>query len=138
MSNIFNCKRCGKIFQYSGKPICPDCVKKEDEAFEIARAYIKENPGHNMQEVSEATEIPIKTLTRFLREGRIEFSDGTTSYLSCQTCGTPIQSGRFCNNCLSKLGKEIMGAVPSPKPVQTETSKRVKERMHISKLRNDK
>lgn len=134
MSNILNCRRCGKIFSYTGKPVCPECVQKEEEDFETARAYIKENPGRNMQEVSEETGVPVKLLTKFLREGRIEFLDGSVPFLSCGSCGAPITSGRFCNNCLSKLGKEMLGAVPDKKPARPADPETKDKGMHLSRL----
>ena len=34
--DVRNCKNCGKLFQFVGKPICPACNKKlEDKFFEI-------------------------------------------------------------------------------------------------------
>ena len=33
--DVRNCKNCGKLFQYVGKPLCPACNKKlEDKFFE--------------------------------------------------------------------------------------------------------
>ena len=45
--DVRNCKNCGKLFQYVGKPLCPACNKKlEDKFFEV-RDYIYENPTAN-------------------------------------------------------------------------------------------
>ena len=34
--DVRNCKNCGKLFQFVGKPICPACNKKlEDKFFEV-------------------------------------------------------------------------------------------------------
>ena len=50
--DVRNCKNCGKLFQFVGKPICPACNKKlEDKFFEV-RDYIYENPTANMGKVS--------------------------------------------------------------------------------------
>lgn len=133
--NISNCRRCGKMYSYSGKPICPDCVKKEDEDFEVARAYIKENPGCNIKSVSEETGISVKLLTKFLREKRIEFSDGSNVFISCESCGGPISSGRYCNNCLSKLGKEMLSNTASSKPAPPPRTPKSDGGMHLSKIK---
>ena len=54
--DVRNCKNCGKLFQFVGKPICPACNKKlEDKFFEV-RDYIYENPTANMGKVSERSE----------------------------------------------------------------------------------
>lgn len=135
MAGIANCRRCGKMYGYNGKPICPACVQKEEEDFEKARDYIKENPGCGMREVADETGVTTKLLTKFLREKRIEFADGSDAYVSCETCGAPISSGRYCNNCLGKLGKEMMGSTAPSKPKAPEPAKKEGGGMHISKLR---
>ena len=136
MPGISNCKRCGKMYGYTGKPICPNCFIKEEEDFETARAYVKENPGAGMKDVSDETGVPIKLLTKFVREGRIDLADGSKFMAACTDCGKTISTGRLCNECMAKLGREMMDAVPSQKPKSVETEKKAKERMHISKFRN--
>ena len=62
--DVRNCKNCGKLFQYVGKPLCPACNKKlEDKFFEV-RDYIYENPTANMSQVSEEMEVPIQQIKK--------------------------------------------------------------------------
>lgn len=65
--DVRNCKNCGKLFQYVGKPLCPACNKKlEDKFFEV-RDYIYENPTANMSQVSEEMEVPIQQIKKWVR-----------------------------------------------------------------------
>lgn len=101
--NLKNCKSCGKLYAYDGKPICPVCRKKDEEDFKIVKKYLEENPKADIKTISEDTEISTKRINRYLRQGRLEFSKATHSLLKCQRCGTNIKSGRFCNSCLKKM-----------------------------------
>ena len=41
--DVRNCKNCGKMFNYIGKPICPSCEKMLEEKFQEVKEYIKEH-----------------------------------------------------------------------------------------------
>ena len=41
--DIRNCKSCGALFNYTGRNICPACVKKLEAKFEQVKKYIREN-----------------------------------------------------------------------------------------------
>ncbi|HOP75594.1 MAG TPA: MerR family transcriptional regulator [Bacillota bacterium] len=103
--DVRNCKRCGKIFQYKGNSICPNCVLQDDEDFRKVREYIIAHPNSTSIDISKATGVELKTITRFLREGRLEseFFSGTDLGLQCEKCGREIESGRFCEDCLNEL-----------------------------------
>lgn len=110
--DVRNCKRCGKIFTYRGMPVCQDCFESDEKDFEKVRDYLSNHPGASTMEVSTQTEIDVKTITRFLREGRLE-AEGVTvidSDLSCEKCGKPIGSGRYCDDCLKKMQAELKEA----------------------------
>ena len=101
--DVRNCKNCGKLFQYVGKPLCPACNKKlEDKFFEV-RDYIYENPTANMSQVSEEMEVPIQQIKKWVREERLAFSKDSGITISCEKCGKPILTGRFCNECKKKM-----------------------------------
>ena len=71
MAGLRNCPKCGRVFAYVGRGICPRCLEQEEEDFKLVRTYIRENPGATIIEVSEATEIDEQTILRFLKEGRL-------------------------------------------------------------------
>lgn len=106
MSNVRNCKRCGRVFTYTGKSICMNCLEEEQQDFEKVRDYLFKHHNSSTIEVSEATEVEVKVITRFLREGRLE-SEGLKlaeeDGLTCEKCDRPIGSGRFCETCLKEM-----------------------------------
>jgi flagellar operon protein (TIGR03826 family) len=117
---IKNCRRCGKIFQYNGNSICPGCIQKEDEDFQTVKEYLISHRGSTPIELSENTGVDIKTIDRFIRAGLLdsdqyELVDGD---LECDTCGRPIKSGRFCEQCLNRLQQGFSKAAQSLVPDQ--------------------
>ncbi|MDI3281482.1 MAG: MerR family transcriptional regulator [Bacillota bacterium] len=116
-----NCIRCGKLFAYVNKPICPECVRKEEEDFERVRRYLRENPRATVMEVAEATEVDQHLIQQWLREGRL-ISTEFHLMTECERCGRPIPGGRYCKQCAEELGRELQGsarpapAAPEPEP----------------------
>lgn len=100
---IRNCIRCGKLFNYMGKPICSVCIEQDEKDFERVKEYIYDHPKCSMTEVSKETGISIKKITKFLKEGRLEVVDGAVGWLTCESCGKEIKSGRFCKECANRL-----------------------------------
>ncbi|HEX2953881.1 MAG TPA: MerR family transcriptional regulator [Bacillota bacterium] len=110
--DVRNCKRCGKIFSYRGIGVCNDCFEQEEKDFVDVKAYLEKHEGASTLEVSSETEVEIRTITRFLREGRLE-AEGVQiidSDLTCDKCGKPISMGRYCDDCIKKLQDELKEA----------------------------
>ena len=110
--DVRNCKRCGKVFTYRGMNLCNECFEKEQVDFQKVKDYLEENPGATLMEVSLNTGIDLRTINRFLREGRLE-AEGVIlndSDITCEQCGKPIGSGRYCEDCLRKLQNELKEA----------------------------
>jgi len=111
MPEVKNCRRCKRIFMYAvGPQLCEECKKLEEEEFERVRKFVREYPGATMQEVSEATEVSMQMIYKFVKDGRLEVSEGSPIALQCENCGVRITSGRFCVNCSKKLASDMMRA----------------------------
>lgn len=111
MPELRYCKECHRLFQYiSGPVVCDACKKKDDEEYEKVRAYLREFPGANMQEVAQQTGVEPRKILRWLKEERLEVCEGSPVALNCEKCGVRIRSGRFCPECSKALAKEIMQA----------------------------
>ncbi len=106
---VRTCKNCGKLYNYIGKitPVCPICMKELEEKFEACRKYIKENPGANIQKVSEETGVTMKMLKQWVREERLTFAEGTLVGIECEACGANILTGRFCPKCKQNLTNRL-------------------------------
>ncbi len=104
-----NCPKCGKLFNRQSRPICDFCFKKDEECFEKARSFLRENPDKDVEEICEETGATRKQVLRWVREGRLDITSASGSGLSCSKCGVPISTGRVCKNCANKLKSTIGG-----------------------------
>ncbi|HEY3315694.1 MAG TPA: MerR family transcriptional regulator [Bacillota bacterium] len=101
-----NCPRCGNLFTYSGKNLCPVCLAEDEKEYDTLRAFLKDNPRAGLEETSEATGVKPERILKFLREGRIVAAQ-EVSWIQCERCGKPIIAGRFCSECAGDLRKEL-------------------------------
>lgn len=106
-----NCPRCGRVFTKVHAPICKDCEKAEGDKYEEVRLFLKENPHSSAQEVSDKCEVSVKRLLHWVREGKLEISEGMGDINHCTKCGRPIKTGRLCERCAKSTANAIAGIV---------------------------
>lgn len=131
--DIRPCKRCKNLFQYiTGRPICPQCMKKEEEMFGKVKDFLRANPGAEMQVVSMETEVPVHIIESFIRAGRLEISEHSPLGIPCERCGVMIRTGKYCKVCskmlegqLSQMANELKVKV-QPKKKEEETRARMR------------
>lgn len=99
-----NCKRCGKLFVFNGVDLCPDCLQEDEEDFRKVKDYLYHYPKSTVFEISEATGVSTEKIWDFFKQGKLELADKNSGIsLTCERCGKPIRSGRFCNECLKTI-----------------------------------
>ena len=125
------CRRCKKLFQYAGNPLCHNCVREMDKKFNDVRDYIYENPNASMEELCEAAEVEVADVHRWLAEGRLILAKGSAISLHCEKCGAPILTGKQCEQCLGKLRSTLQGAADTLKP-PTPLSIKEEGKMHLN------
>lgn len=108
--NLDNCPRCGRLYVKNLMELCQPCIKDLEHEYEICVNYLRENKGTNIQELSDATGISIKEITRFIREGRISIANAPNMMYPCEVCGTLIRDGHMCDSCRSRLRKDLSNA----------------------------
>ncbi len=108
--DLKNCKRCGKLHYGTGR-LCAECMKKEEEKFVKVKAYLKEFPNSSMVAVSHETGVSVPEIERFLREGRLEVTNGICEYLKCMKCGRTIKTGKYCAECEKKVMSDMQKTV---------------------------
>ena len=116
---VRSCRSCGKLYNYLGPntPFCPSCMAQIEEKFQRCKEYIRNNPGANMQEVSEANDVSTKMIKQWVREERLTFAEGSCVGIECESCGAQILTGRYCNACKGKMAQSFTQAI---RPVRTE------------------
>ncbi|OGO82355.1 MAG: MerR family transcriptional regulator [Clostridiales bacterium GWC2_40_7] len=109
MSDVRNCRKCGKIFTYlGGNPICPACKQLDEEDFKRIKDYLYRNPGAGLNQVSVELDINVEKIKRFLKDGRLEIvAEDGNMFLECESCGKSIKSGRLCGDCERNLAANL-------------------------------
>jgi flagellar operon protein (TIGR03826 family) len=117
MADLRNCSKCGRLFGYTGNPLCSFCLEEEEDEYVIVRDYLYDNPGSSAAEVSEATGVDTEKIMRFLREERLQISsENQNMLLECESCGKPIVTGRFCHKCKDNLKNALRKEFGLDKP----------------------
>lgn len=102
--NVKNCRNCGRIFNYvSGPFTCQVCREQLELKFQEVKEYIRAHKGVGIPEVSEACDVEPSQIRQWLREDRLEVTEDSPIQLLCESCGTMIRSGRFCDKCKNSV-----------------------------------
>lgn len=132
MPDLRNCRRCGRMYNYlGGPPICIDCKNADEAVFKRIKEYLYENPGAMLSQVAIDCDVSVEKIKMFLKEGRLEITEGANIILECEKCGKAIKTGRFCGECQNQLHSDISGTISKPQE-RTEDSEL---RKHNSGLR---
>lgn len=128
--NVRNCRKCGKLFNHiSGMPICPGCKDDLEKKFSEVKKYVREHPNADMKIVSEECEVEVSQIKQWIREERLEFTEDSQVKMPCESCGTMIRSGRFCDKCKDNMSKNLSNAIDKPKrTLEPEKKKPTHER----------
>ena len=123
--NVRNCRNCGRIFNYiSGSILCQVCREKMEEKFQEVKEYIRAHPGVGIPEVSEACDIEASQIRQWLREERLEVTEDSAIFLSCEGCNAPIRCGRFCDKCKMDMTTGFKNAMRSNEPKMVAAPKK--------------
>ncbi len=126
--DVRTCRKCKKIFNYLTGPIlCPACKEKMEEKFQEVKKYISEHPGATIPEVAEECEVETGQIKQWLKDDRLELTEGSPIMLSCESCGAPIRSGRYCDKCRSNMTNGFQSILNSNKPKQPVQKKTEKD-----------
>ncbi len=68
------CRRCSQFFTVQGTlgQLCPNCIRDEEAMYLRVRAFVKDNPGVSVQEVSEILSISRSKIMNYIKEERLE------------------------------------------------------------------
>ena len=110
------CRTCKRLFNYITGPVrCPACSEALEKKFQQVKQYIWDHRTATLQEISDANEVSVGQLRQWVREERLCFTEESPVGLECESCGTTIKTGRYCENCKMKLGSTLMSVLPKEK-----------------------
>ena len=104
---LSNCPRCGRLFAKAFRDLCPACLKEIEQEYERCVAYLREKRQAAMQELSEETEVSVRQITQFIKEGRISVYQAPNLTYECELCGSPIREGHMCESCRTRLIRDM-------------------------------
>ena len=119
--DVRTCRNCKKIFNYlSGPIICPSCKDEMEQKFQEVKAYISEHKGANMTEVAEACDVDVSQIRQWLKDDRLELTEDSAIFLTCEHCGASIRSGRYCDACRNSMANGFQNIIDKGKPKAPE------------------
>ena len=129
---VTSCKDCGRLFNYIGGPrVCVDCKTKLEDKFGEVKRYIEEHKNATVNEVSEVMEVSTKQINQWIREERLAFSEDSSIFFQCDSCGTNIRTGRFCDACKSEMTRNLGGLYKRDTPAMKSKDRRDPAKMRF-------
>ncbi|UFJ40063.1 flagellar protein [Brevibacillus humidisoli] len=121
LGNLANCSRCDTLFVKKLRDVCPKCYQEIEQEYDRCAKFLRkrENRGATIYQLSDATDVSVKQITKFIREGRISVLDNPNLGYPCESCGTMIRAGNLCETC----GKSLKRLIDQ----QLEVEKRLEE-----------
>jgi flagellar operon protein (TIGR03826 family) len=109
IGNLDNCPRCGALFVKTVRDVCQKCYQQIEKEYETCATFLrkKENRGVDIYQLSEATGVSVKQITRFIKEGRISVRDNPNMGYPCERCGGMIRIGNLCEACAKSMRREF-------------------------------
>ncbi|ANY74060.1 MULTISPECIES: TIGR03826 family flagellar region protein [Paenibacillus] len=133
--NLGNCPRCGRLYALNFRDMCSECLKEIEKEYEKCATFLREQKGATIHEVSEATEVSIRQITRFIREGRISIANAPNMAYPCEVCGTLIRESNMCESCRTRLTRELRQAAEADQDHQPGSGKGKETYRAVDKLR---
>ncbi len=131
--DVRNCKKCKRLFNYiAGEPLCPTCREELEKKFQEVKKYLQEHRGASLAQTAEDCDVDEHQIRQWIREERLELMSGIDTGITCEACGTPIATGKYCEKCKASMINDLSAA--GRRPVQAETPK-MDSRTHENRMR---
>lgn len=103
------CGECGGVMVYKGvgEYQCEECERLDYDDYGKVRLYIEKHRGATAAEIESAVGVSQRIIRRLLRDGRIEVTENSRTFLSCDLCGKKIRSGQYCSECEMNMHRSI-------------------------------
>ncbi|WP_394121080.1 flagellar protein [Planococcus donghaensis] len=131
-NQLDNCRICGTLFLKDYTDYCLDCYKKIEQDFKVVNDFLKieANRFANIQEVSRSTEISVRQIADFIRDGRIYADDFANLGYPCKHCGKVIKRQILCDDCYKDFSAEIDATMKNDKFLEETGRKRVRPKVN--------
>ena len=140
-NKLDNCRICGRLFIKDHTDYCLDCYKEIEQDYKRVDAVLKDERFRfvTIEELSELTEVSVKQIAEFMRDGRIYAEDYPNLGYPCAHCEKLIKRQVLCNECYEQFSSDINLAFKRDKLVDEMN----KPKIHMKnaqywQLKNDK
>lgn len=106
----FVCPKCDILMKYKhgGLYVCEKCGAEQLNDFGKVKKYLNDHGPTNAIDLAANTGVRRARIGEFLRLGKVEIPENSTTFIHCKSCGTAIRFGNYCANCVHT--KNIQGA----------------------------
>ena len=111
--------------------MCDGCRKKLEQKFQEVKQYLDENPNASVNQVSEDNDVSVKQIKQWIREERLSLSEASLDGVTCEHCGRPIRTGRFCEKCKAAMANSFANSIEKPKPLEPQKKERDGNKMRF-------
>ncbi|WP_127581205.1 flagellar protein [Paenibacillus koleovorans] len=105
--NLDNCPQCGKLYVKNSYNACPACLRAVEDQYQACVQFLRRNRTSSIYELSEATGVSVRQITKFIREGRITNREAPNVQTPCEVCNGPVKDGHICDTCRMKLSRDV-------------------------------
>ena len=139
VGKLANCSRCDALFVQTVRDVCPKCYQEIEQEYDKCAKYLRkrENRGATIYQLSEATGVSVKQITRFIREGRLSIVDNPNLGYPCEKCGSMIRTGTFCESCTKEMKREIEQQLEVDKRLAEDKLRRSETIVYRSRKKSD-
>ena len=81
--------------------------------------------------VSEDNDVSVKQIKQWIREERLSLSEASLDGVTCEHCGRPIRTGRFCEKCKAAMANSFANSIEKPKPLEPQKKERDGNKMRF-------
>jgi len=108
-AKLDNCRICGKLFLKEYTDYCVDCYKEVEREFKCVTKFLEndKNLHTTIEEIKESTNVSIKQIGEFIRDGRIFAEDFPNLGYACMHCGKVIKRQTLCNDCFEQFSSDV-------------------------------
>ena len=86
---------------------------------------------HLFNQVSEDNDVSVKQIKQWIREERLSLSEASLDGVTCEHCGRPIRTGRFCEKCKAAMANSFANSIEKPKPLEPQKKERDGNKMRF-------
>lgn len=144
VGTVMNCKKCNRIFQQRLQPICPECIRLEEEQLTTLYRLLQSSAstgGLDINTLAIKIGMTEENIEKLYMEGRLGTA-GLYLKMPCQACGSMCgeaqRRGRFCYSCSELTASRAGVEVKSIRDLQRENAEEQRRQQQETLLKENR